>query len=216
MYIWQLLFGHVEKRRPMTKLAYFEWIFDMNRQFRNKESVYWGNWDSPPVTGNEAFDILDEFHQDQCAICGCKGGLVLDHCHESDLVRAYLCKSCNVQEGKGGGLPFSIYRRFCPAALLNIEIHYSDYSHFGHTYWDPNKFMTKEAKQVNQWSDDRCLQVYRDYLYWRVDLQWMSKREFREFLRRVNEIIIKSIQQVDEPLYEQIREKMNPFQMKSL
>lgn len=195
----------------MRQLAYLEWIFDINRQFKNKELACWGGGDGPPATGAEAFEILDDFHKDQCAICGMKGKLVLDHCHESDLVRAYLCNGCNTQEGKGGNMAFSIYRRFYPTKLLNIEIHYTDYSSWGSAYYDPDKFMTKEAKQINKWSDDRCLKVYADYLWGKINLRWMSEYEFRRFLSRTNEIITRGIRQIDESQYERIREKMDPF-----
>lgn len=195
----------------MIRPAYLEWIFDIDRQFKNKEFAIWGHSDCPPITDKEAFEILDDFHKEQCAICGRKDELVLDHCHESDLIRAYLCNGCNTREGKGGGTDFSIYRRFYPTKLLNLEIHYSDYSSFGYVHWDPNRFMTKEMKQVSQWSDDRCLQVYRDYLFGRINLRWMQESELRAFLRRANEIIIKYVKENNETAYKQIYEKMNPF-----
>jgi len=178
----------------MRQLAYLEWIFDTDRQFKNWEFACWGQWDSPPTTGDEAFDILDDFQKGHCAMCGGKTDLVLDHCHESDLIRARLCTSCNVQEGRGGNTAFAIYRRFYPTKLLNIEIHYSDYSSWGQTHYGEDKFITKESKQIDKWSDDRCLRVYADYLVGRINLRWMPEYEFKKFLRRTNEIIIKDIE----------------------
>ena len=180
----------------MRQLSYLEWIFDLDRQFKNREFALWGQGDDKPATGNEAFDILDDFHKGQCAMCGGRGDLVLDHCHESDLVRAYLCTSCNVQEGRGGNTSFAIYRRFYPTKLLNIELHYSDYSSWGNTLYNEDKFMTKESKQFDGWSDDRCLKVYADYLVGRVNLRWMPDHEFRRFLRRATELLTADIDQL--------------------
>ena len=67
-----------------------------------------------------------------CAICEDEGGLVEDHDHETGLVRGYLCRSCNTQEGYAGQLPgepedmFAKYRRRNPATILGIEAYYSN------------------------------------------------------------------------------------------
>lgn len=174
----------------MTQPAYLEWIYDPKREFKGKESAIWGNWNTAPTTGQEAFEMLDDFHQGQCAMCGRTklDNLVLDHCHESDLIRGYLCTSCNVQEGHGGHMAYAIYRRFYPTKLLNIELHYGRSS--GYEYYGRINFMTKESKQVRKWSEEKCLEVYAEYLNWRVNLHWMSEYDFREFLERANRIII--------------------------
>jgi hypothetical protein len=37
--------------------------------------------------------------QDVCAICGADGPLAVDHCHETKVVRGYLCRGCNTALG---------------------------------------------------------------------------------------------------------------------
>jgi len=199
----------------ITQLAYLQWIYDYDRQFKRKDMACWGVTfqDGPPVTGKEAWEIFEDFHKNQCALCGGKGTLFLDHCHESDLIRAYLCPSCNSQEGRGGNMGFDVYRRFYPTKLLNIELEYSTYSSWSHNYYNTNKFMTKEARDSKNWSEERCLQVYSQYLWGRVTLRWMNEYDFKRFLNRVNEIITRGVRQIDESQYELIRKKMDPFSL---
>jgi hypothetical protein len=41
------------------------------------------------------FDSLLESQNGGCAICGIKKNLVIDHCHNTKIVRGILCKICN-------------------------------------------------------------------------------------------------------------------------
>ncbi len=59
-----------------------------------------------------------EFHADRCAVCGRAGAEVEDHCHDTGQVRGYLCRSCNVLEGRSSEPIFVRYRRRHPAAIL--------------------------------------------------------------------------------------------------
>lgn len=57
---------------------------------------FWRSWSLPntPMT-------FRRWHDGQCAMCG-NGTLVLDHCHDTGIVRGYLCRACNRQECEGG------------------------------------------------------------------------------------------------------------------
>jgi hypothetical protein len=58
----------------------------------------------------------------RCAVCGISGArdhLVQDHCHATGQVRGRLCRSCNVQEGRGSNPAVRRYRRVHPAAILD-------------------------------------------------------------------------------------------------
>lgn len=66
----------------------------------------------PP--GSEALYVWQD---GRCALCGKKGRLVEDHCHESGNIRGLLCRSCNVGEGAGWSAPkFVAWRNGTTAA----------------------------------------------------------------------------------------------------
>lgn len=52
------------------------------------------SWTAPA----EGIDMHD-WQDRRCAVCGQRGDLVRDHCHDTGLVRGLLCRSCNVCEG---------------------------------------------------------------------------------------------------------------------
>ncbi|MEV0830935.1 MULTISPECIES: endonuclease domain-containing protein [Streptosporangiaceae] len=64
----------------------------------------------------------------RCAICGGQTyDMVMDHDHVTNLVRGYLCRSCNTREGFGGGPIFDRYRDRHPTVILGVKI-----NHFGY------------------------------------------------------------------------------------
>lgn len=78
-----------------------------------------------PETRNVMRGLLVQYQDGKCAICASRLWLpVLDHDHETDLVRGVLCSGCN--SGEGGGLTwtpereeqFAEYRANPPAAGL--------------------------------------------------------------------------------------------------
>ena len=64
----------------------------------------------------------------RCAICGGTDvELVLDHDHETGLIRGLLCYSCNGAEGRGhSGHPvFAHYRAISPASILDMKVRHA-------------------------------------------------------------------------------------------
>jgi hypothetical protein len=88
---------------------------------------------------------FDEFHQGRCAICGQRPArLVTDHDHTSGLVRGYLCRGCNLSEGRSN-LPIMVnYRRRNPATILGFrDVYWGDFTGFAepepaHDLWTDN------------------------------------------------------------------------------
>ncbi len=72
----------------------------------------------------EGFKIMEEWQNGRCAACGIYADLVLDHDHETGLVRGWLCRSCNVREGSrhDTSAMISNYRKKNPATILGIRI----------------------------------------------------------------------------------------------
>ena len=72
-------------------------------------------------------DVLRAWHAGRCAVCGFPDNrLVVDHDHDTGLVRGLLCRSCNGLEPHDNGL-FRKYREKSPAHILGIQLR----------YWDP-------------------------------------------------------------------------------
>ncbi|MFI2736620.1 endonuclease domain-containing protein [Streptomyces sp. NPDC018711] len=74
-------------------------------------------------------EVLMTWQDGRCAVCGQNGRrLVLDHDHETGLVRGWLCSSCNTREGAavGPGSVFALYRQRPPTAILGLTIRYRD------------------------------------------------------------------------------------------
>lgn len=71
---------------------------------------------------------LWEWQDNRCGICGYLYDLVLDHDHDTGLLRGYLCRSCNRREGLGHDAPaFVAWREGVnSAALLGIREVYID------------------------------------------------------------------------------------------
>ena len=57
------------------------------------------DWPKP-----EPGDTPRAWHDDRCAVCGEEGRGVLDHDHDTALCRGFLCRGCNISEGKGSAL----------------------------------------------------------------------------------------------------------------
>ncbi|MFI0900587.1 endonuclease domain-containing protein [Streptomyces sp. NPDC020983] len=69
---------------------------------------------------------LHDWQAGRCAVCGFRAiRMVLDHDHETGLVRGLLCRSCNLIEPHDDGL-FERYRERPPAKILHLELRYFD------------------------------------------------------------------------------------------
>lgn len=126
-----------------------EWAARWNCHFARPDEPACWSWEMP---GNpedarqrllaegdlsaETIDLLikewnggfDEFHQSRCAICGRRDDrLVDDHDHRTGFRRGWLCRSCNVIEGKDRGGVFEMYRQCPPAAILGVQLPYTGY-----------------------------------------------------------------------------------------
>jgi Recombination endonuclease VII len=89
------------------------------------------------------WDLFDRFHQGRCAVCNSAAHLVLDHDHQTGLVRGDLCYRCNGYEGRcqGERSAYGRYRARPPTSILNIQLRYfnpatSEYD-MGYTLSDP-------------------------------------------------------------------------------
>ena len=69
----------------------------------------------------EASQRFSDFHAGRCAICGdpCNNPAE-DHCHRTGLVRGYLCRGCNSQEGihRSSASIYGRYRERPPTVIL--------------------------------------------------------------------------------------------------
>lgn len=70
--------------------------------------------------------VLRHWQNDVCAVCGwgASNGLVVDHDHETGLIRGMLCGSCNISEGSSDDLIFRRYRERNPASMLGLVARY--------------------------------------------------------------------------------------------
>lgn len=71
----------------------------------------------PPAEGQ----TLREWQENRCALCGFRDTVVLDHCHDTGMVRGWLCRSCNTTEGLSDHNLGQWRSGVTPAALMGIE-----------------------------------------------------------------------------------------------
>lgn len=158
-------------------------------------------WDRPrgrtgynvdALLDEEGYDFLLNWQNDRCAMCSSdKHSLVLDHCHESGLVRGLLCSSCNTTEPRSPRIEWDIYRQFPPCVLLNVRFFYNDFG--SSPYPVPSHFTKEEViESVDNWSEDFCRSIYQDYDYCRVYLNWLTSYERRIFLRKAVKELVKN------------------------
>lgn len=142
-------YWHVSKEE---RLAY--------RQQRDRQRAAWleylsstpacWRWSAPaPAAVSGEYDlVLQDWQQGRCAVCGGRDRrMVEDHDHTTGLVRGYLCRGCNVQEGvyQAPDTIFGRYRERHPTMILGLTVRYSGpFAEFDQTgpaevfdEWDP-------------------------------------------------------------------------------
>lgn len=60
-------------------------------------------WEPYVPSDNPILDPMRTWQDGRCGLCGFRFPLVVDHCHDTGLIRGQLCRSCNVTEGVGNG-----------------------------------------------------------------------------------------------------------------
>ncbi|MBT3077671.1 MULTISPECIES: endonuclease domain-containing protein [Streptomyces] len=108
-------------------------------------------WKVPPGEVPQhlsATQALRRWQAGACAMCSARPErLLVDHCHQSGLVRGLLCTSCNTAEGLQDAPPFVAYRSRPPAVLLGVEEQYgSAWDGFAQT---PTGESERSAKHVD-------------------------------------------------------------------
>jgi hypothetical protein len=98
--------------------------------------------------GGPASSQYTDFHADRCAICGCTGYLVEDHCHETGQIRGSLCRSDNVREGRSDDPVYIRYRRLHPASILGYYVAYTGRSWAGGWCWYTHPAEAAEAERT--------------------------------------------------------------------
>lgn len=87
-------------------------------------------------------DSMRRWQDGRCGLCGFREVLVVDHCHDTGLIRGLLCRSCNITDGVGNGDGLDQWRAgVTVAAELGIEEIYVDV--FGRT---PRRVEPAEAE----------------------------------------------------------------------
>lgn len=74
---------------------------------------------------------LREFQRHRCALCGAPEPLRLDHDHQTNRIRGWLCHPCNVREGKtlpGSDPRLDEYRRWPPTTILGVDQPYRGFA----------------------------------------------------------------------------------------
>lgn len=102
--------------------AYLSWV--VTEQHRTQAAAL-NEHDFP-----EARELLLSWQDGRCALCGRPDRLVVDHDHQTALVRSLLCQRCNGVEGRASRWSppawIARYRSHPPAALLGLHVVYHD------------------------------------------------------------------------------------------
>ena len=93
-------------------------------------------WEVPKVFRSCPWSELQplyDFQAGRCAMCGYgDADLVIDHDHQTGMVRGLLCRSCNVSEPHNDHEAWRLWRAGAtPMAMLGIEDEYSAPFYYG-------------------------------------------------------------------------------------
>ncbi len=171
-------FKHAGEIRPIDRPwpAYLQWQHNTER---------WAQ-DALLIEGSEGLNELRNWQEHRCAMCGFEDSkLVMDHCHESGLIRGLLCQPCNLNESSNSNFCWQIYRKFPPTTLLNVRIFYNDFSS-----WGPKEcIFSEEAINVCWWESDKELsyRVLDDFCNQKINLNWMKREQFSKLIKTAME-----------------------------
>lgn len=101
--------------------------WEMTREFRRaaQRIAAEPNWRMRSRCG---WVLLRDWQQERCAVCAATDPLVLDHDHDTALVRGWLCRDCNHLEGMCDHSAFDRYRERPPAVILGVRaVYYSSW-----------------------------------------------------------------------------------------
>jgi hypothetical protein len=173
-------FKHAGQLRPTDRPqpAYLQWQHNSERS----------DQDASVLEGSEGLRELHHWQEARCAMCGFEDDkIVMDHCHESGLIRGLLCHSCNLNESSNDSLRWKIYRKFPPTMFLNVKIFYNDFSS-----WGPKECLfSKEGIDTPWWESDKELsyQVLDDFCNHKIDLSWMERKDFSKLIKTAMEFV---------------------------
>lgn len=103
-----------------------------------------------------AAQVLRRWQAGACAMCSASPQrLLVDHCHDSGLIRGLLCTSCNTAEGLGDAPAFTAYRERPPAVMLGIEEQYG-------SPWDGFRLSAREEDERNAAHVDAAEALFGD------------------------------------------------------
>ncbi|MGW3821776.1 endonuclease domain-containing protein [Streptomyces sp. NPDC005071] len=110
-------------------------------------------WQVPgdrPPSHLSAIEALRKWQAGACAMCSAsRSRLLVDHCHETGLVRGLLCASCNTAEGLTSSAAFAAYRQRPPAVMLGVEEQYGSPWDGHDSDMDPRKKGERNAAHVD-------------------------------------------------------------------
>ena len=91
---------HKESIKAKNKAKYAankEPILKRSRDWKQRNPFWWRakNLQSLYGISLEQFDEMSKAQDDACKICKTKTKLVVDHCHDSGMIRGLLCDGCN-------------------------------------------------------------------------------------------------------------------------
>jgi hypothetical protein len=100
-----------------------------NEQFFGDVPACW-TWSLPTeadLNDGDRACFIGVWQADRCAVCGISTpySFVVDHDHETGLVRGYLCKRCNLHESGSTRLIYERYRLANPASVCGAEWEYA-------------------------------------------------------------------------------------------
>lgn len=154
----------------------------------------WLEWKSENIKIEEEYvnpdcpemELLDAYQEGKCAICGkdcSKSGsrLVMDHCHESGLIRGLLCDGCNTSEGKSNYPVYRAYRKVYPTKILGLKMIYAHWASGN----PPVAGFLEHKLDVYLWTPEECFDVMDLFAEVNapINLDWLSKNEMAHVIR---------------------------------